>query len=101
LRAAIREGQSSRGIVEIEAKAQAAEGREHRHHHIQHPTVHLTELVLQVIGLVLRGFGEGIPESALHQRVGYLAGDLPFQILMTGTLMMIDDVYRDCSGLND
>jgi hypothetical protein len=44
---AIRECQSSPGIVEIEAKTQA--------HHIQHPTVHLTEPVLQVIGLMLRG----------------------------------------------
>jgi hypothetical protein len=81
LRAAIRKCQPSPGIVEIEAKAQAAEGREYRAHHIQHPTVHLTEPVLQVIGLTLRGLEEGIAESALHGRMGCLAGDLPFQIL--------------------
>jgi hypothetical protein len=115
----IGECQLSRGIVEIEAKPQAAEGREHRDHHIQHPTVHLTELVLQGIGLVLRGLEEGIAESGAkrqaaddqemntaafdlptsnpHARVRYLAGDLPFQLLMTGTLAMID---RCVSGLS-
>jgi hypothetical protein len=108
----IGECQLSRGIVEIEAKGQAVEGREYRAHHIRHPTVHLTELVRQVISLVLRGLEEGIAESGAkrqaaddqemitaafdvptsnpHSRVRYLAGDLPFQILMTGTLAMID-----------
>jgi hypothetical protein len=48
---------------------------------IQHPTVHLTEPVLQVIGLMLRGLEDGIAELSLSERMGYLAGDLPFQIL--------------------
>jgi hypothetical protein len=128
LRAVIGECQLSRGIVEIEAKGQAVEGREYRPRHIRHPPVRLTELVLQVISLVLRGLEEGIAESGAkrqaaddqetitaaaddqemitaafdvptsnpHARVRYLAGDLPFQILMTGTLVMID---RCVSGL--